>query len=72
MDFPCLKIFVPLEDVEGEGGKTHFISAYLEERLLGKGGEEACSLAVTAWSKQEPRNESETHGGGDGVRQKWG
>lgn len=42
----------------------------MEERLLGKGGEEAGSLAVSAWSKQEPRNESETHGGGDGVRQK--
>lgn len=52
--------------------KNPLIYAYLEERLLGKGGEEACSLAVSAWSKQEPRNESETHGGGDGVRQKRG
>lgn len=47
------------------------VSAYLEERLVGKGGEEAWSLAMSAWSKQEPRNESETLGGGDGVREKW-
>lgn len=39
---------------------------------MGKGGEEAGSLAVLAWSKQELRNESETHGGGEGVRQKCG
>lgn len=48
------------------------VSAYLEERLVGKGGEEAWSLAMSAWSKQEPRNESETLGGGDGAREKWG
>lgn len=39
---------------------------------MGKGSEEACSLDMSAWSKQEPRNESEALGGGDGVREKWG